>query len=121
MNVVLWIFSFPIKLTLRPFCLRFCCVPVLMLSFRRSQRRLLYFLPVLREEQVRARITMKQASPFFFDKLLQLCTFLRSHIFADDVSPLQRYLFARDLAFFCLQSSRVIGLRILDACSPKRF
>ena len=61
------------------------------------------YLTALREEQARARITPKQATPFFFDKLLQLCTFLRSHIFADDVSPSQRYLYARDLAFFCLQ------------------
>ena len=60
------------------------------------------YLTALREEQARARITPKQATPFFFDKLLKLCTFLRSHIFADDVSPSQRYLFARDLAFFCL-------------------
>lgn len=45
------------------------------------------YLAALREEQACARITPKQATPFFFDKLLQLCTFLRSHIFADDVSP----------------------------------
>ena len=57
----------------------------------------------LREEQARARITPKQATPFFFDKFLQLCTFLRSHIFADNVSPSQRCLYAWDLAFFCQQ------------------
>ena len=61
------------------------------------------YLTALREEQARARIASKQTTPFFFDKLLQLYTFLRSHIFADDVSPSQRYLYARDLAFFCLQ------------------
>ena len=60
------------------------------------------YLIALREEQPKARVTPKQATPFFFDKLSKLCAFLRGRVFADHVSPTQRYLYARDLAFFCL-------------------
>ena len=61
------------------------------------------YLILIREEQARARITPKQAVPLFFDKLLRLCSFLKESIFAPQILPLQRYIYARDLAFFCLQ------------------
>lgn len=61
------------------------------------------YLVLIREEQARARVTPKQAVPLFFDKLLRLCSFLREHIFAPHVLPSQRYVYARDLAFFCLE------------------
>lgn len=56
----------------------------------------------LREERALAKVAPKQASLFFFDKLSKLCTYLRGRVFADQVPPTQRYLYARDLAFFCL-------------------
>ena len=61
------------------------------------------YLILIREEQARARITPKQAVPLFFDKLLRLCSFLKESIFAPQILPLQRYIYARDLAFFCLE------------------
>ena len=60
------------------------------------------YLTSIREEQAQARVTPRQATPFFFDKLKRLCLYLRDHTFAGQISPTQRYLFARDLAFFCL-------------------
>ena len=79
------------------------------------------YLIALREEQARARVTPTQATPFFFDKLSQLCLFLRRHVFADDVSPTQRYLYARDLAFSVYSFLRVIELQISVGFSLKKF
>lgn len=62
------------------------------------------YLASIREEQAQARVTTpKQATPFFFDKLKRLCSPLRDQTFASRISPTQRYLFARDLASFCLE------------------
>ena len=61
------------------------------------------YLVLIREEQARARITPKQAVPLFFDKLLRLCSFLKESIFAPQILPLQRYIYARDPAFFSLE------------------
>ena len=61
------------------------------------------YLVLIREEQARAIITPKQAVPLFFDKLLRLCSFLKESIFAPQILPLQRYIYDRDLAFFCLE------------------
>ena len=58
------------------------------------------YLVLIREEQARATITPKQAVPLFFDKLLRLCSFLKENVFAPRILPLQRYIYARDLAFF---------------------
>ena len=60
------------------------------------------YLTSIREEQAQARVTPRQTTPFFFDKLKRLCLYLRDRTFAGQISPTQRYLFARDLAFFCL-------------------
>ena len=61
------------------------------------------YLTSIREEQAQARVTPKQATPLFFDKLQRLCLYLRDRAFAaGQISPTQRYLLARDLAFFCL-------------------
>lgn len=46
---------------------------------------------------------MKQADPLFFDKLLPLCFFLREQVLSTQISPSQRYLYARELSFFCLE------------------
>ena len=58
------------------------------------------YLVLIRGEQARARINLKQAVPLFFNKLLRLCSFLKESIFAPQILPLQRYIYARDLAFF---------------------
>ena len=61
------------------------------------------YLTSIREEQAQARVTPRQATPFFFDKLKRLCLlYLRYRTFAGQILPTQRYLFAKDLAFFCL-------------------
>ena len=61
------------------------------------------YLTSIREEQAQARVTPKQATPLFFDKLQRLCLYLRDRaLAAGQISPTQRYLLARDLAFFCL-------------------
>ena len=67
------------------------------------------YLTSIREEQAQARVTPKQATPFFFDKLKRLCLYLRDRSLAVQILPAQRYLFARDLAFFCLDFFAVIG------------
>ena len=43
-----------------------------------------------------------QAVPFFFDKFTKLCSYLRKRTFLPSISPLERYIVSRDLAFFCL-------------------
>lgn len=45
----------------------------------------------------------KQALPLFFDKLSKLIRHLISEAFSPSkVPPVQRYIFARDAAFFCV-------------------
>lgn len=56
----------------------------------------------LRGEEAKARVTPKQAVHLFFDKLLPLCSFLKKQVSSFQIPPSQRYLYARDLAFFCL-------------------
>lgn len=60
------------------------------------------YLRLIREEQAQAMIKPKQAIPLFFEKLVKLCTHIRSQIFAPKGPPSQRYILARDAAFFCL-------------------
>lgn len=60
------------------------------------------YLTSMREEQAQARVTPRQALPFFFDKFQSLCRYLRQQASTRDLPPTSRYLFARDLAFFCL-------------------
>ena len=78
----------------------------------------------IREEKAQARVTPKQATPFFFDKLKRLCLYLWDR----QISPTQRYLFARDLAFFCLDFLPVIEPHIFTvkiatglACAQRRY
>lgn len=60
------------------------------------------YLILMREEQAKARVCPKQAVPIFFEKMSKLCLYLRNLVFCKNASPVQRYLYARDLAFFCL-------------------
>ena len=56
----------------------------------------------MRKEQARARVRPKQAVPIFFEKIAKLCLYLRGLVFSESTSAVQRYICARDLAFFCL-------------------
>ncbi|XP_048584836.1 LOW QUALITY PROTEIN: protein G1-like9 [Nematostella vectensis] len=44
----------------------------------------------------------KQAVPIFFDKMAQLCAYLKSPVFSPSCTAPQRYTYVRDMAFFCL-------------------
>ena len=60
------------------------------------------YLALVREKQAKARVCKKQAIPIFFGKLSKLCLYLRGSDFSKGTSAVHRYLYARDLAFFCL-------------------
>ena len=60
------------------------------------------YLASISEKQAKARVSPRQAVSFFFDKFVKLCTFLRNRAFLPSISPLERYIVSRDLAFFCL-------------------
>ena len=60
------------------------------------------YLVSITEEQAKARVSPRQAVPFFFDKSTKLCTYLRNRMFLSSISPLERYIISHDLAFFCL-------------------
>lgn len=67
-----------------------------------SHKTVQQYLKCLSEEQAITRVSPRQAIPIFFDKLTQLCSHLKEQVFSHSCSPLQRYLYARDFAFFCL-------------------
>ena len=61
------------------------------------------YLKLVSEEQAEAqRVIPKQATVIFVDKLSKLCSFLRNSVFAKDATSIQSFLYARDLAFFCV-------------------
>ena len=60
------------------------------------------YLTSVSEEQAKARVSLRQAVPLFFDKFTKLCSYLRKQAFLPSISPLERYIVSRDLAFFCL-------------------
>ena len=66
-----------------------------------ARHSLKQYLDLVREEQAKARVCKKQAIPIF-GKLTELCLYLRDSVFAKGISAVHRYLYARDLAFFCL-------------------
>ena len=51
-------------------------------------------------EQLQTRITPKQATPFFVDKLVQLSLHLDQKLASDNLSPTQRFIVAREQAYF---------------------
>ena len=58
------------------------------------------YLRVVTAEQLRARVTPKQATPFFVDKLTQLSLFLERRLAQSSNKPLQCFIIARDQAYF---------------------
>ena len=60
------------------------------------------YLQFVTKEQTAAHVSPKQAIPLFFDKLSTLTRYLVSKaFFSGDLTPIQRYIFARDAALFC--------------------
>ena len=61
------------------------------------------YLRFISREQTVAHVSPKQAIPLFFSKLSKLIRYLLSQAFSPShIPPIQRYIFARDTAFFCL-------------------
>ena len=59
------------------------------------------YLRLITAEQLQARVTPKQATPFFVDKLAQLCLHLEAKLKHTE-RALDRFLIARDQAYFKL-------------------
>ena len=59
------------------------------------------FLRLVTAEQLQARVTSKQATPFFVDKLTQLCSHLDKKLRNSD-RAIDRFVIARDQAYFKL-------------------
>ena len=57
------------------------------------------YLRMVTPEQLRARVTLKQAAPFFVDTLTQLSLFLERRLAQSDM-PLKSFIIARDQAYF---------------------
>lgn len=57
------------------------------------------YLRLITAEQLQARITPKQATPFFVDKLTQLSLYLQRKL-QNTVTPIDRFIIARDQAYF---------------------
>ena len=61
------------------------------------------YLRFLYQEQASSHVSPKQSVPIFLDKLWKLCQHLNHLAYLScDTAPLNRYIFARDLAFFCV-------------------
>ena len=60
------------------------------------------YLKLVSEERAETCVVPKQATPIFVDNLSKLCSYLRNLVFSKDATPIQRFLYARDLAFFCV-------------------
>lgn len=58
------------------------------------------YLRLVTAEQLQARVTPKQASPFFGDKLAQLCDHIDRNLRSPNITPTQRFILARDQAYF---------------------
>ena len=67
-----------------------------------AQRSVKQYLTLVHEEQAKARACKKRAITIFFAKFSKLCLNLRGSVFSKGTSAVHRYLYARDLAFFCL-------------------
>ena len=61
------------------------------------------YLKSIQKEQAEARISPKQATPVFFDKFLKIVNHLRALLSNGSASAIQKYIYARDLAFFTLE------------------
>ena len=60
------------------------------------------YLKSIQAEQLQATVSPKQATPVFFDKYKKLVYHLRQLLLGNIICPSERYIYARDLAFFSL-------------------
>ena len=58
------------------------------------------YLRFVTAEQLQARVTPKQASPFFVDKLAQLSDYIDRSLQSPNITPTQRFVPAREQAYF---------------------
>ena len=58
------------------------------------------YLRLVTAEQLQARITPKQATPFFVDKLARLTDHIDQRLQSPNISPTQRFVLDRDQAYF---------------------
>ena len=58
------------------------------------------YLRLVTAEQLQARVTPKQAFPFFVDKLAQLSDYIDRNLQSPNITPTQRFILARDQAYF---------------------
>lgn len=63
------------------------------------------YLKSIQREQANSRVSPKQANPVFFAKFQKLVNYIRGALQDAGISPIQHYIFARDLAFFTLMFS----------------
>lgn len=63
------------------------------------------YLKSVRWEQAQARTPCRQATPLFWDKFLKVVQHIRSTLEKTDTTPLEKYILARDLAFFTVAFS----------------
>jgi integrase len=73
------------------------------------------YVKAIVKEQARSRVQVKQATPLFTDKLLQVVSFIDGKIETTGLKAHDRYIFARDQAFFKIQFFS--GSRAGDLCS----
>lgn len=70
------------------------------------------YLRLVTAEQLQARVTPKQASPFFVDKLAQLSDHIDRNLQFPSITPTQRFFLARVQAYFKRCFLVVISLEI---------
>jgi integrase len=63
------------------------------------------YLKSVQLEQAQARVSPKQATPMFFDIFYKILSHLRTFLQDPKISPTERYILSRDLAFFTLNFS----------------
>ena len=66
------------------------------------------YLRLVTAERLQARVTPKQASPFFVDKLAQLSDHIGRSLRPPSITPTQHFILAQDQAYF----KAVFGLEI---------
>jgi len=76
------------------------------------------YLKSIQLEQAQARTPSKQANPLFLGKFQKLIGHLRISLQSTSISPSDRYILARDLAFFTLESLFHSEIRRFSVMAP---
>ena len=58
------------------------------------------YLRLVTAEQLQARVSLKQATPFSVDKLARLSDHIEQQLTSSTIAPIQRFILARDQAYF---------------------